>query len=71
MFKLLPIDGHGMKKKLSEISSLLAKSKKVKEKCLKFAVLKVMPTQAAAWFPFVLASSLLMLDLALPRRQGQ
>jgi hypothetical protein len=68
MYKLLQSVGHVMKKKLAKISSFLARSKNVKEKGLKCAALKIMPTQLAAWFPFVLALSLLMLDLAIPRR---
>jgi hypothetical protein len=32
MFRLLPIDGHGMNKKLAKISFLLARSKNEKEK---------------------------------------
>jgi hypothetical protein len=54
MFRSLPIDGHGMNKKLAKISFLFAKSKNEKEKGLKCAALKIMPTQAVAWFPFVL-----------------
>jgi hypothetical protein len=68
MHRSLPVDGHGMNKKLAKISFLFAKSKNEKEKGLKCAALKIMPTQAAAWFPFALALSLLILDPALPRR---
>jgi hypothetical protein len=51
MFRLLTIDVHGMKKRSAKISFLLTKSKNEIEKGLKCATPKIVPTQAAAWFP--------------------